>query len=52
MSGVFSIASHWALQNLPSVVMHEQTGCAHLSGFGVVILSPDFGWEGTAKAKF
>jgi hypothetical protein len=42
MSGVFSMASHWALQYLPEVVMQEQTGCAHLSGFGVVILSPDF----------
>ena len=29
MSGVFSIASHWGLQYLPDVVMHEQTGCAH-----------------------
>jgi hypothetical protein len=31
MSGVFSIASHWALQYFPDVVMQEQTGCAHFS---------------------
>src|SRR5580704_8624118 len=37
MSGVFSMASHWALQYLPDVVMHEQTGCAHFSAFAVAI---------------
>jgi hypothetical protein len=29
MSGVFSIASHWALQYLPFVTVQEQMGCAH-----------------------
>ena len=33
MSGVFSMASHWVLQYLPDVVVHEQTGCAHFSAF-------------------
>ena len=33
MSGVFSIASHCALQYLPVVAVHEQIGCAHLSVF-------------------
>jgi hypothetical protein len=33
MSGVFSMASHWALQYLPDVVTHEQTGCEHFSVF-------------------
>ena len=37
MSGVFSIASHWALQYLPAVVTQEQTGCAHFSPFVVSI---------------
>jgi hypothetical protein len=37
MSGVFSIASHWALQYLPDVVRHEQTGCAHFTVFSGVI---------------
>ena len=32
-SGVFSMASHWALQYLPDVVTHEQIGCAHFSVF-------------------
>ena len=42
-SGVFSIASHWVLQYLPDVVLHEQTGCAHFSPFAVAIsLSPSF----------
>jgi hypothetical protein len=37
MSGVFSIASHAALQYLPVVASQEQTGCAHfLAGFGVM----------------
>lgn len=31
MSGVSSIASHWGLQYLPSVTLHEHTGCAHFS---------------------
>jgi len=26
MSGVFSMASHWVLQYLPEVVLHEQMG--------------------------
>jgi len=44
MSGVFSIASHWALQYLPDDVMHEQTGCAHfLTVSLVIIVSPSFG---------
>jgi len=29
MSGVFSTASHAALQNLPVVASQEQIGCAH-----------------------
>jgi hypothetical protein len=33
----FSIASHWALQYLAVVVLHEQTGCAHLLVFAVSI---------------
>jgi len=37
MSGVFSIASHCALQYLPAVVPQEQTGCAHFSVFAVSI---------------
>jgi hypothetical protein len=37
MSGVFSIAAHSVLQYLPDVITHEQTGCAHLWGFSVVI---------------
>jgi hypothetical protein len=37
MSGVFSIAAHSALQYLPDVITHEQTGCAHLWPFSVVI---------------
>jgi hypothetical protein len=37
MSGVFSIASHSALQYLPDVIMQEQTGCAHLCSFSVAI---------------
>jgi hypothetical protein len=40
MLGVFSIASHWGLQYLPDVTVHEQTGCAHFSAFAVVIFSP------------
>jgi hypothetical protein len=37
MSGVFSIASHSALQYVPDVVLHEQTGCAHFpDSFGVI----------------
>jgi hypothetical protein len=39
MSGVFSIASHCALQYLPVVVPQEQTGCAHFSVFAVSIYS-------------
>lgn len=38
MSGVFSMASHWALQYLPDVTMHEQTGCAHFVAFVVAII--------------
>ena len=37
MSGVFSIASHAALQYLPIVASQVQIGCAHfLAGFGVI----------------
>ena len=44
MSGVFSIASHWALQYLPDDVIHVQTGCAHFSTFAASIcFSPGFG---------
>ena len=44
MSGVFSIASHWVLQYLPDVVMQEQIGCAHFSGFAVdIFFPPTFG---------
>jgi hypothetical protein len=44
MSGIFSMASHCALQYLPDDVMHEQTGCAHFSAFSVSIeFSPGFG---------
>src|ERR1700692_673773 len=47
MSGVFSMASHWALQYFSEVVMHEQIGCAHLWVFVVSILfSPVFGSRG------
>jgi hypothetical protein len=38
MSGIFSMASHWALQYLPEVVMQEQTGCAHFLPVSLVIL--------------
>jgi hypothetical protein len=38
MSGIFSIASHWALQYLPEVVTQEQTGCAHFLAVSLVIL--------------
>ena len=37
MSGVSSIASHAALQYLPDVATHEQTGCAHFCASAVVI---------------
>jgi hypothetical protein len=37
MSGVFSMAAHSALQYLPDVITHEQTGCAHLWPFSVAI---------------
>jgi len=38
------MASHAALQYLPEVVRHEQTGCAHFSSFmGVIIISPSRG---------
>ncbi|MGB6267021.1 MAG: hypothetical protein WBF56_14880, partial [Candidatus Acidiferrales bacterium] len=37
MSGVFSIASHCALQYLPDVVMQEHIGCAHFSDFSGLI---------------
>jgi hypothetical protein len=37
MSGVFSIASHWVLQYLPEVVMHEQTGRADFLTVSLVI---------------
>ena len=44
MSGVFSVASHSALQYFPDVVTHEQSGCAHFSVFvGSISFSPDFG---------
>jgi hypothetical protein len=39
MSGVFSIASHWVLQYLPDVVIHEQTGCAHFLASGSILFS-------------
>jgi len=38
MSGVFSIASHCALQYLPDDVWHEQMGCAHFTVFAVSII--------------
>jgi hypothetical protein len=38
MSGIFSMASHWALQYLPEVVTHEQMGCAHFLAVSFVIL--------------
>jgi hypothetical protein len=34
------MASHAALQYLPDVVGHEQTGCAHFSSFTGVIIIP------------
>jgi hypothetical protein len=37
MSGVFSIASHCALQYLPEAGTHEQTGCAHFLAGSLVI---------------
>jgi len=37
MSGVFSMASHWVLQYLPELVMHEQTGCAHFLSVSLLI---------------
>jgi hypothetical protein len=37
MSGVFSMASHWALQYFSDFVTHEQIGCAHLWVFVVFI---------------
>ena len=37
MSGVCSIASHAALQYLPDVATHEQTGCAHFWAPVVVV---------------
>jgi hypothetical protein len=44
MSGIFSIASHWALQYLPEDVTQVQMGCAHFSAFAVsIIFSPGFG---------
>ena len=44
MSGIFSMASHWALQYLPDEITHEQTGCAHFSVFGESIcFSPGLG---------
>jgi hypothetical protein len=33
ISGVFSVASHSALQYLPDVVTHEQSGCEHFTAF-------------------
>jgi hypothetical protein len=39
MSGVFSIASHWVLQYLPDVVIHEQIGCAHFLASGAIFFS-------------
>ena len=36
-SGVFSIASHCALQYLPEAGTHEQTGCAHFLAGSLVI---------------
>jgi hypothetical protein len=33
------MASHWALQYLPEVVMHVQTGCAHFVAFVAAIVS-------------
>jgi len=38
------MASHWVLQYLPDVVLHEQPGRAHFSLFAAAIyLSPSFG---------
>jgi hypothetical protein len=37
MSGAFFTASHWVLQYLSEVVMHEQTGCAHFFTVSLVI---------------
>jgi hypothetical protein len=38
MSGIFSMASHCALQYFSEVVAHEQTGCAHFLIFSLVIV--------------
>ena len=44
ISGVFSVASHSALQYLPDVVTHEQSGCAHFSAFSeAIFFPPNFG---------
>ena len=40
ISGVFSVASHSALQYLPDVVTHEQSGCAHFSAFSEATFFP------------
>ena len=39
MSGVFSIAAHSMLQNLPDVAWHEQMGCAHLAGLAAFTMA-------------
>jgi hypothetical protein len=60
MSGVFSMASHWVLQYLPEVVVHEQIGCAHLCGvsgaiwisyFEFVVIYLSFDRNGQALLK-
>jgi hypothetical protein len=52
MSGVFSMASHWALQYLPDVVTQEQTGCAHFSAFTLTLASPGFGSTASDTGRY
>src|ERR1700738_1541878 len=40
ISGVFSVASHSALQHLPDVVTHEQSGWAQFTAFSEAISFP------------
>jgi hypothetical protein len=48
-SGVFSIASHSALQYFPSVIWQLQTGCAHFLG-DIALISSDRDFEtGTVR---
>jgi hypothetical protein len=46
MSGVFSTASQAALQYLPSLIWHEQFGCAHFLVF-TTVSSLDFAYVPT-----